>query len=60
MTRPSTRVHDGLWADALTKRAADEVPPPCIGCGSPTEPSPPHELTLLWRRGKRFRRHRVL
>jgi hypothetical protein len=54
-------VPNGLWSDGLAKRVRDEAwTPRCVGCGSTAETTPPHELTLLWRRSKRFRRHRVL
>jgi hypothetical protein len=44
----------GLWSAGLLRRL-DDTPPPCVGC-----PPPERELTLLWRRSKRYRRHRVL
>ena len=56
----TTTAHDGLWSDGLTKRVDEAVPPPCVGCGPDAETPHAHELALLWRRSKRFRRHRVL
>jgi hypothetical protein len=50
--------HDGLWAAGLARRAESE--PRCVDCrDEPVEASSGAELTLLWRRGKGFRRHRI-
>jgi hypothetical protein len=56
-----TAEHDGLWAAGLARRAkSGSAEPLCVECREePVEPPAASELTLLWRRGKGFRRHRT-
>lgn len=60
MTTRVSRDHEGLWATGLARRVeSGSAEPPCVGCrDEPVEHSTVSELTLLWRRGKGFRRHR--
>jgi len=53
--------HDGLWASGLARRTKNgSAEPQCVDChGEPVEQTTASELTLLWRRGKGFRRHRI-
>jgi hypothetical protein len=53
--------HDGLWVAGLARRTRDgSAEPLCMDCREePIEAPPASELTLLWRRGKYFRRHRI-
>jgi hypothetical protein len=53
--------HDGLWASGLARRAeSGSAEPQCLDCREEQlEQTTARELTLLWRRGKGFRRHRV-
>ena len=59
--KPPTR-HDGLWAAGLSRRAdSGSAEPLCLDChDEQIEPTRASELTLLWRRGKGFRRHRMM
>ncbi|HVV35090.1 MAG TPA: hypothetical protein VHC63_00690 [Acidimicrobiales bacterium] len=59
--RPAASAHDGLWTAGLGRRTkSGSAEPLCLDChDEPIEIPPAPELTLLWRRGKRFRRHRT-
>ena len=61
MTKQTSR-HDGLWAAGLSRRAKDgSAEPLCLDCRDENvERTTASELTLLWRRGKGFRRHRMM
>ena len=53
--------HDGLWAAGLSRRTPrGSAEPQCVECRDErVEPKTASELTLLWRRSKEFRRHRI-
>jgi hypothetical protein len=52
---------EGLWSAGLKRRVdSDKTSPPCVGCTElADEQAALRELTLLWRRGKAFRRHSI-
>lgn len=60
MTNDDEQVHEGLWAAGLSRRVLGSSAPPCVGCrDEPVQQQRASELTLLWRRSKGFRRHRI-
>jgi hypothetical protein len=62
MTQRAASGHDGLWATGLARRTNNgSAEPQCLDCRDEhVEARSVEELTLLWRRGKGFRRHRSM